>query len=74
MIRALNVLAKSPVVRARNLSSVSHLYSFTEEETILKETVKKFANDVILPKVAEMDAASEMKKPLIKSLFEAGVC
>ncbi|KAK4689677.1 short-chain 2-methylacyl-CoA dehydrogenase, partial [Tremellales sp. Uapishka_1] len=49
------------------------LWNFTEEENMLRETVKKFADDVIGPKVREMDEAEKMDPSLIKALFEQGL-
>lgn len=36
------------------------LWNFTEEENMLRETVAKFAQDVIAPKMREMDESEEM--------------
>ncbi|XP_013402089.1 short/branched chain specific acyl-CoA dehydrogenase, mitochondrial-like [Lingula anatina] len=49
------------------------LYMFTEEETMMKETVAKLAKDKIEPLVREMDEKSQMDPSVIKALFENGV-
>lgn len=49
------------------------LHSFTEEELMLKETVSRFAREVVQPKVQEMDEAELMDKDIIKAMFENGV-
>ncbi|KAL7629094.1 hypothetical protein AAE478_000612 [Parahypoxylon ruwenzoriense] len=46
---------------------------FSETEAAMKETVSKFANDVILPKVRDMDEAENMDPELIEQLFEQGI-
>jgi len=63
---------------------------FTEEEQMLREAgmlpqnicltsdlvpeVRRFAVDVVGPKVREMDEKESMDPSIIKSLFEQGVC
>ncbi|KAG2232293.1 hypothetical protein INT48_009314 [Thamnidium elegans] len=49
------------------------LHSFTEEELMLKDTVSRFAREVVQPKVQEMDEAELMDKDIIKAMFENGV-
>ncbi|GAA5811533.1 hypothetical protein MFLAVUS_004970 [Mucor flavus] len=49
------------------------LHSFTEEELMLKETVSRFAREVVQPKVQEMDEAELMDKDIIKAMFENGL-
>ncbi|KAH6915441.1 acyl-CoA oxidase [Coprinopsis sp. MPI-PUGE-AT-0042] len=46
---------------------------FTEEETMLRETVRRFAVDVVGPKVREMDENEMMDPAVIKGLFEQGL-
>ena len=38
-----------------------------------RETVKRFAEDVVAPKVRDMDENEMMDKEIIKGLFEHGV-
>ncbi|KAF2140089.1 uncharacterized protein K452DRAFT_300033 [Aplosporella prunicola CBS 121167] len=45
----------------------------SETETLMGETVAKFANDVILPKVREMDEAETMDPALVEQCFEQGL-
>ncbi|KAK7928231.1 hypothetical protein PG985_005229 [Apiospora marii] len=49
---------------------IDHL---SETEVAMKETVAKFANDVILPKVRDMDEAEKMDPALVEQLFEQGL-
>lgn len=63
------------------------LNKFTDEEEMIRETgnktkeslcnnshvVKRFAIDVIAPKVKEMDESEQMDPKIISSLFENGV-
>ncbi|KAL2760109.1 hypothetical protein ACRALDRAFT_1073887 [Sodiomyces alcalophilus JCM 7366] len=46
---------------------------FSELETAMAETVSKFANDVIGPKVREMDEAEMMDPAVVEQLFEQGL-
>uniref|UniRef100_A0A1I7S0M1 Short/branched chain specific acyl-CoA dehydrogenase, mitochondrial n=1 Tax=Bursaphelenchus xylophilus TaxID=6326 RepID=A0A1I7S0M1_BURXY len=45
----------------------------SEEEFALKDTVKKFSNDVIRPLVREMDASSKMDSRVIRGTFDNGL-
>ncbi|KAI0008015.1 short-chain specific acyl-CoA dehydrogenase [Xylariaceae sp. FL0662B] len=49
---------------------ITHL---SETEAAMQETVSKFANDVILPKVRDMDEAERMEPELVEQLFEHGL-
>ncbi|KAI5450475.1 hypothetical protein NCC49_003097 [Naganishia albida] len=49
------------------------LYTFTEEEEMLRESVRKFAQDVVGPRVSAMDEAEEMDKDIIQGLFDQGL-
>ncbi|KAG9015056.1 hypothetical protein FRB90_004995 [Tulasnella sp. 427] len=54
-------------------SGLSSLHTFTEEEQMLRESVKRFAEDVVAPKVREMDENETMDPEIIKGLFEQGL-
>ncbi|KAI9274179.1 acyl-CoA dehydrogenase/oxidase [Sporodiniella umbellata] len=59
---------------ARNAAAVhSSLHSFTEEELMLKETVSRFAQDVLKPKVLSMDEAESVDSAVLNGLFEQGL-
>lgn len=45
----------------------------SETETLMAESVSKFAQEVILPKVREMDEAENMDPAIIEQLFEQGL-
>ncbi|KAG8551434.1 hypothetical protein GDO81_004108 [Engystomops pustulosus] len=49
------------------------LETFTEEEAMLKDMVRKFAQDRIAPLVKAMDAESKMDSSVIQGLFELGL-
>ncbi|KAI0773686.1 acyl-CoA oxidase [Fomes fomentarius] len=49
------------------------LSTFTEEEEMLRESVRRFAEDVVAPKVREMDESEMMDKSVITGLFEQGL-
>ncbi|MCJ1253620.1 hypothetical protein MMC24_001432 [Lignoscripta atroalba] len=45
----------------------------SETETMMAESVSKFAQEVMLPKVREMDEAEKMDPGLVEQLFEQGL-
>ncbi|KAL1925917.1 hypothetical protein VTP01DRAFT_7195 [Rhizomucor pusillus] len=49
------------------------LRTFTDEELMLKESVARFAQEVVKPKVAEMDEKEYMDKSILNGLFEQGL-
>ncbi|UQC76692.1 acyl-CoA dehydrogenase [Colletotrichum lupini] len=49
---------------------ITHL---SEVEAAMQEAVSKFANDVIAPKVREMDEAENMDPAIVEQLFEQGL-
>jgi len=49
---------------------ISHM---SEIESMMAESVSKFANEVILPKVREMDEAEKMDPTIVEQLFEQGL-
>ncbi|KAI8372877.1 acyl-CoA dehydrogenase/oxidase [Radiomyces spectabilis] len=49
------------------------LHAFTEEELMLKETVNRFAQDVIQPRVQAMDENEKMDMDIIDKMFEQGL-
>ncbi|XP_025061681.1 short/branched chain specific acyl-CoA dehydrogenase, mitochondrial isoform X3 [Alligator sinensis] len=49
------------------------LQTLTEEEQLLKETVKKFAQERIAPFVKKMDADGKIEESVLQGLFELGV-
>nr|QXO15395.1 short/branched chain specific acyl-CoA dehydrogenase [Pleurotus tuber-regium] len=57
----------------RSLSSTNSLDTFTEEEQLLRDSVQKFATEVIGPKVREMDENEQMDPAVIAGLFETGL-
>ncbi|KAI0723620.1 acyl-CoA oxidase [Earliella scabrosa] len=75
-----NIPLQSAAVRNFSRSHVAcsdarptSLDTFTEEELMLRESVRKFAEDVVAPKVREMDESEMMDKSVIKGLFEQGL-
>ncbi|KAI0272782.1 putative acyl-CoA dehydrogenase short-branched chain precursor [Gloeopeniophorella convolvens] len=53
--------------------TVTSLHTWTEEEDLLRESVRRFAQDVVGPKVQEMDENEMMDPAIIKGLFEQGL-
>ncbi|KAI9300456.1 acyl-CoA dehydrogenase/oxidase, partial [Cunninghamella echinulata] len=49
------------------------LLAFTEEELMLKDTVGRFAREVVQPRVRDMDEAEVMDKSVIDAMFENGL-
>lgn len=52
---------------------VNSLVKLTEEEEMLQEAVRRFAEDVVQPKVEAMDENEKMDPEVIKGLFEQGL-
>ena len=59
----------------RNFSEFTPLpiFTLTETEELLKDSVSRFANDAILPKVRDMDEAEQMDRGIVSQLFEQGL-
>lgn len=59
----------------RNFSELNPtpIFHLTETEEMLKESVGRFAREVVLPKVREMDEAETMDKGIVEQLFEQGL-
>ncbi|KAF7350882.1 Acyl-CoA oxidase [Mycena sanguinolenta] len=82
-IRALSTVRTKPVIPSRLFTSSRYIRSdapplnsldvYTEEETMLREAVQRFATDVVGPKVREMDENEQMDPAIIKGLFEQGL-
>ncbi|EJD50735.1 acyl-CoA oxidase [Auricularia subglabra TFB-10046 SS5] len=70
-------LLAAPARRAISCSAVRRgpqsLDTLTEEEEAIRETVRRFATEVVGPKVREMDENEMMDKEIIKGLFEQGL-
>ncbi|KAM4525339.1 short/branched chain specific acyl-CoA dehydrogenase, mitochondrial [Odontesthes bonariensis] len=59
--------------QASGVVSFPPLQTYSEEESMMKEAVKKFAQERIAPFVSKMDEISVMDEEVIKSLFEQGL-
>ncbi|KAB1271739.1 Short/branched chain specific acyl-CoA dehydrogenase; mitochondrial [Camelus dromedarius] len=53
--------------------SYTPLQTFTDEEIMIKDTVKKFAQEQIAPLVSKMDEKGKMEKSIIQGLFQQGL-
>ncbi|KAI8136924.1 acyl-CoA dehydrogenase/oxidase [Fennellomyces sp. T-0311] len=51
----------------------SSLHTFTDEELMLKDAVSRFAQDVVKPRVLQMDETEHMDKAVIQGLFDQGL-
>ncbi|KAF8644323.1 hypothetical protein AX16_008531 [Volvariella volvacea WC 439] len=58
---------------ASEIPTLNSLDTFTEEEQMLRETVQRFAQEVVGPKVREMDENEQMDPAIIKGLFDQGL-
>ncbi|XP_061491730.1 short/branched chain specific acyl-CoA dehydrogenase, mitochondrial isoform X2 [Rhineura floridana] len=58
---------------ANNEATCGPLQTFTEEEIMTKEMVKKFAQERVLPLVQKMDADAKLDDSVIQGLFEQGL-
>lgn len=56
-----------------SVSAMKSLHTLSEDEEMMKALVSKFAQEVIQPKVSEMDESEKMDGSVIKGLFEAGL-
>ncbi|KAJ7125414.1 acyl-CoA oxidase [Mycena epipterygia] len=82
-IRALSSVRTRPAISSRFFASsrcirseappLNSLDVYTEEETMLREAVQRFATDVVGPKVREMDENEQMDPAIIKGLFDQGL-
>uniref|UniRef100_A0A7S3LNX8 Short/branched chain specific acyl-CoA dehydrogenase, mitochondrial n=2 Tax=Sar TaxID=2698737 RepID=A0A7S3LNX8_9STRA len=72
-LRKLAVASKSYGAPAGLRSFSTSLEVLTEEETMFKDIVGKFAQDVVAPKVKEMDESKIMDPAIIKAMFDNGL-
>ncbi|KAI6105335.1 acyl-CoA oxidase [Pisolithus sp. B1] len=72
-INSRNSRAFSVSAPSMESSTLNSLDTFTEEEEMLRESVRRFSTDVVGPKVREMDEKERMDPDIIKGLFEQGL-
>ncbi|XP_044301524.1 short/branched chain specific acyl-CoA dehydrogenase, mitochondrial [Varanus komodoensis] len=58
---------------AKNGMTCVPLQTFTEEELMIKEMVKKFAEERVAPLVQKMDVEAKLDESLLRELFEQGL-
>ncbi|OWK07569.1 ACADSB, partial [Cervus elaphus hippelaphus] len=58
---------------ATNGLPLAPLQTFSEEEMMIKSTVKKFAQEQVAPFVSKMDEDSKMENSVIQGLFQQGL-
>ena len=63
-------IASIPDITAIPPTPITHL---SETESMMVDSVTKFAQDVIAPKVREMDEAEKMDPAIVEQLFEQGL-
>ncbi|XP_056324935.1 short/branched chain specific acyl-CoA dehydrogenase, mitochondrial [Danio aesculapii] len=56
-----------------NRNAFQPLQSFSEEENMMRETVRRFAQECVSPLVSKMDEESVMDAGVIRALFEQGL-
>ncbi|KAI9705856.1 MAG: hypothetical protein M1836_005262 [Candelina mexicana] len=73
--RPLSSTARRRQADVIDISSVppTPITHMSETEAMMAELVSKFAQDIVLPKVREMDEAEAMDPTLIEQLFEQGL-
>uniref|UniRef100_A0A8C3X4A7 Short/branched chain specific acyl-CoA dehydrogenase, mitochondrial n=1 Tax=Catagonus wagneri TaxID=51154 RepID=A0A8C3X4A7_9CETA len=71
--RVLKSSQSAPLTTANNRLPYSPLQTFTDEEMMIKNTVKKFAQEQVAPLVSKMDENSKMEKSVIQGLFQQGL-
>ncbi|KAK7696240.1 hypothetical protein QCA50_000893 [Cerrena zonata] len=69
--KATRAFSRTSVVASQ--SGVNSLDTFSEEEQMFRETVQRFAQDVVGPRVRDMDENEMMDPEVIKGLFETGL-
>ena len=55
------------------IETIPPLTSLTEEEAMLRDTVRQFAQQEIAPRVREMDEAQKLDPDILRQLFELGL-
>ncbi|WAQ92033.1 hypothetical protein PtA15_15A428 [Puccinia triticina] len=70
---AQRVFSTHPIARSQDGDPhPTSLYTFTEDESMLKDLAQRFAEEVVAPKVREMDEKETMDPEIIKGLFDNG--
>ncbi|KAL5527053.1 hypothetical protein ACEPAG_5844 [Sanghuangporus baumii] len=69
--QALRRFSATSVTRAEGI--LNSLDAFTDEEDMLRESVRKFSEEVVAPKVRDMDENEMMDPEIIKGLYEQGL-
>nr|AAI35077.1 Zgc:162918 protein [Danio rerio] len=65
--------AATETLQDGNRNSFQPLQSFSEEESMMRETVRRFAQECVSPLVSKMDEESVMDAGVIRALFEQGL-
>jgi short-chain 2-methylacyl-CoA dehydrogenase len=63
-------MVRQPTQLGRQLHSLN---TFTEEEEMFRDTVAKFAQEVVGPKAREMDENESMDADVVKAMFDNGL-
>ncbi|KAG2191933.1 hypothetical protein INT46_011854 [Mucor plumbeus] len=79
--RSINLASRSIPKRTFTQSAISRnaaglptsLQAFTEEELMLKDAVSRFAQEVVKPKVSQMDETEKLDASVLKGLFDQGL-
>lgn len=74
-LRPISTTARRRQADAIDITSIAPtpITHMSETETMMAESVSKFAQEVMLPKVREMDEAEQMDPSLVEQLFEQGL-
>ncbi|GBG25190.1 Short/branched chain specific acyl-CoA dehydrogenase, mitochondrial [Hondaea fermentalgiana] len=65
--------ARAMGARSFSVGANTPLQVLTDEEQMFKETVARFSQEMILPKVKEMDESMTMDKDMIQAMFDNGL-
>lgn len=72
-----SLVSRSGVAVASRPAMIPRYYStslqFTEEEEMFRDVVAKFSEEVVAPKVRDMDEAEEMDPEIVKAMFDNGL-
>ncbi|CAG8501071.1 4629_t:CDS:10 [Ambispora gerdemannii] len=63
---------QTALLRNASVPVYPSLHTLTEEEITIRDTVAKFAQEKILPKVQEMDEKESLDKEILNGLFDQG--
>ncbi|KJA21670.1 hypothetical protein HYPSUDRAFT_41805 [Hypholoma sublateritium FD-334 SS-4] len=73
ILGAARALSTTPCRREELVGIPRSLNTFSDEEIMLRDAVRRFASDVVAPRVREMDENESMDPAVIQGLFDQGL-